>query len=62
MKPTTVATTYDWAIEYLTYLIKEGFMDETDIKGMTKRQIIKLANECETAAQARADQAKEEIL
>jgi len=57
-----ISSTYDWAIEYLTYEINHGRLDESYILGKTDKEIVELANRFEAQAQAYYDNMKEEVV
>ena len=59
---TTVSSTYDWAIEYITYLVNKGILDAEDVKGLDQKRLIDLANKCESEALSYYENQKDEAV
>lgn len=62
MKPVTVSSTHDWAVDYLQWCVHEGLMEPDEIENLTHEQMIDLATTLEANAEANYDAQKEEIL
>jgi len=60
MKSINISSTYDWAMNYLAYCVKNGCLDESEIVGLSEKEIIDLANCLEAKADMAYDAWKDE--
>ena len=59
MKPLAISNTYDWAIQYLNYCVKEGALDPEELENLDEKATIDLANRLEALGDAWVDSWKE---